>query len=115
LSRAPQFVVEADKLPQDICASEVDAVIIPATACGGSALLSLSQSSAQIIAVEENKTSMQVSPEALGIKAIRVHSYLEALGVLVAHRAGISADALSPSLSSLHRLSLSGKTASRTS
>ncbi len=115
LSRAPQFVVEADKLPQDICASEVDAVIIPANACGGSALLSLSQKKAQIIAVEENKTSMEVSPEALGMKAIRVHSYLEALGVLVAHRAGISADSLSPSLSSLHRLSLSGQTASRTS
>lgn len=115
LSRAPRFVVEADKLSQDIWASEVDAVIIPASACGGSALLSLSQQKTQIIAVEENQTSMQVFPEALGMKAIRVHSYLEALGVLVAHRAGISAEALSPALSSLHRLSLSGKTASRTS
>ena len=100
-------------LPGDIWASEVDAVVVPATACGGSALLSLSQSKTKIIAVEENQTSMQVPPEHLGMKAIRVHSYLEALGVLVAHRAGISADALSPSLSSLHCLSLSGKTASR--
>jgi hypothetical protein len=91
----------------------VDAVVIPATACGGSALLSLSQSQAQIIAVGENQTSMQVPPEHLGIKVIRVHSYLEALGVLVAHRAGISADALSPSLPSLHCLSVSDKTASQ--
>ncbi|HAA32795.1 MAG TPA: hypothetical protein DCE56_40130 [Cyanobacteria bacterium UBA8553] len=98
-------------LTGDIWASEVDAVVIPATACGGSAVLSLSQSQAQIIAVEENQTSMQVPPEVLGIKAIRVHSYLEALGVLVAHRAGISAGSLSPSLSSLHRLFVSGKTA----
>jgi hypothetical protein len=134
LSRAPQFV-ESQKakgkrqkakfqlptetqnvtsLPGDIWASEVDAVVIPATACGGSALLSLSsQSRTQIIAVEENKTSMQVPPEHLGIKSIRVNSYLEALGVLVAHRAGISADALSPSLSSLHCLSVRGKSASR--
>jgi hypothetical protein len=96
----------------DIWAGDVDAVVVPATACGGSALLSLSQSRAQIIAVEENQTSMQVPPEYLGIKAVRVHSYLEALGVLVAHRAGISADALSPSLSSLHCLSVRGKTAS---
>ena len=100
-------------LPGDIWASEVDAVVVPASACGGSALLSLSQLKTQIIAVEENQTSMQVPPEALGIKAIRVHSYLEALGVLVAHRAGISAGALSPSLSSLRCLSVSGKTASR--
>ena len=98
-------------LPGDIWASEVDAVVVPATACGGSAVLSLSQSQAQIIAVEENQTSMQVTPEFLGIEAIRVHSYLEALGVLVAHRAGISAKSLSPSLSSLHRLFVSGKTA----
>ena len=118
LSRAPQFVVEAQNpafLPGDIWATDVDAVVIPATACGGSAVLSLSQSRSQIIAVEENQTSMQVPPEHLGIKAIRVHSYLEALGVLVAHRAGISADALSPSLSSLNCLSVSGKTAPRSS
>ena len=141
LSRAPQFVMKGvgsgisqgerekvkDKreyspfpfapspLPHslDIWGSEVDAVVVPATACGGSAVLSLSQSQAQIIAVEENHTSMQVRPEYLGIKAIRVHSYLEALGILVAHRAGISAEALSPSISSLHRLSVSGKTAPR--
>lgn len=116
LSHAPQFVVNRGNLaslPGDIWATEVDAVVVPATACGGSALLSLSQLPTQIIAVEENQTSMQVSPEHLGIKAIRVHSYLEALGVLVAHRAGINADALSPSLSSLRCLSSSDKTASR--
>jgi hypothetical protein len=101
-------------LPGDIWASDVDAVVIPATACGGSALLSLSsQSHTQIIAVEENQTSMQVSPEHLGIEAIRVNSYLEALGLLVAHRAGISPEALKPSLSSLHCLSIRGQSASQ--
>lgn len=127
LSRAPQFVERQNPDSQfsvqtqnftspaeDIWASDVDAVVIPASACGGSALLSLSrQSRTQIIAVEENQTSMQVSPEDLGIQAIRVNSYLEALGVLVAHRAGISAEALSSSLSSLHCLSVRGKPASR--
>jgi len=118
LSRAPQFVVKTGNfasLPGDLWATDVDAVVAPASACGGSALLSLSQLQTQIIAVEENQTSMQVPPEHLGIKAIRVHSYLEALGVMVAHRAGISAEALSPSLSSLRCLSSSGKTASRKS
>lgn len=127
LSRAPQFVERQNPDSQfsiptqnftspagDIWASDVDAVVVPASACGGSALLSFSrQSRTRIIAVEENQTSMQVSPEDLGIQAIRVNSYLEALGVLVAHRAGISAEALSPSLSSLHCLSVRGKPASR--
>lgn len=108
LSRAPQFISKADNysfIPETIWADQVDAVIIPANACGGSAILSFSQQKVQIIAVEENKTQMQVPPEALGIKAIRVNSYIEALGLLVTHRAGISADALRPTLSSLHCLS----------
>lgn len=118
LSRAPQFVggrgaeeqgrISPNAPCPTIWTQDVDAVIVPATACGGSALLSFSQGRSQIIAVEENQTSLQVPPESLGMKALRVHSYLEALGVLVAHRAGISAEALRPSLSSLHRLSLFG-------
>jgi len=105
LSRAPQFQVQ-QRQPGAIWAEDVDAVVIPASACGGSALLSLSQLRTQIIAVEDNQTSMQVPPEPLAIKAVRVHSYLEALGMLVSHRAGISADALSPSLSSMRSLSI---------
>jgi hypothetical protein len=107
LSRAPQFISKATNTlltGETIWAEQVDAVIVPATACGGSAILSLSHLNAQIIAVEENRTQMQVPPEILGIEAIRVNSYLEALGILVAHRAGIAIDTLRPSLSSLHRL-----------
>jgi hypothetical protein len=106
LSRAPQFVTKASfPSGQAIWAEEVDAVIVPATACGGSAVLSLSNKKAAIIAVEENHTQMQVSPEPIGIKAIKVNSYLEALGVLVAHRAGIDPKSLRSHLSSLHCLS----------
>ncbi|MBD1888220.1 DUF3326 domain-containing protein [Coleofasciculus sp. FACHB-SPT9] len=107
LSRAPQFIGKTHSgatLPGDVWADRVDAVVVPATACGGSAILSLSQTRSQIIAVEENKTQMQVPPEQVGIKALRVNSYLEALGVLVAHRAGISPGAISPTLSSLVRI-----------
>lgn len=115
LSRAPQFVLKTENslspsshhpLPGEIWTQDVDAVIIPASACGGSAILSFSQSQTQIIAVEENQTTIQVPPELLGIKAIRVHSYLEALGLLVADRAGISSEALRPSLSSMRCLSI---------
>jgi len=100
LSRAPQFVSRPS--PATIWANEVDAVVIPANACGGSAILSLSQT--QVIAVAENRTALQVPPTSLGIDAIAANSYLEALGVLVARRAGISPQSLRPNLSSLHCL-----------
>lgn len=91
---------------QDLWADRVDAVVIPATACGGSAILSLSgRSSVQIIAVGDNKTQMQATPEKLGIKALQVNSYLEAIGVLVAKRAGISPASLGAEISSLRCLS----------
>jgi hypothetical protein len=108
LSRAPQFIDSEGETPSlsyphpaTIWANQVDAVIIPANACGGSAMLSFSHRQTQIIAVEDNQTRMQVPPETLGIKAIRVKSYLEALGMIVAHRAGINPESLCPSLSSL--------------
>ena len=82
-------------------AEQVDAVVVPATACGSSALLSLSHTGVQIITVRENQTQMQVPPERLGIKAIQVNSYLEALGVLVAHKSGINPAALSSKISRL--------------
>ncbi|MCU0570717.1 MAG: DUF3326 domain-containing protein [Oculatellaceae cyanobacterium Prado106] len=106
LSRAPQLIPHpaAQQQPGEIWANQVDTLIVPATACGGSAVLSLSQSNTQIIAVQENQTRLQVTPEALGIRAIAVNSYLEALGILVAHRAGVQPAALRPGISSLKEL-----------
>lgn len=102
LSRAPQFLTQPN-LPshpttEDIWADQVDAVIIPKTACGGSAVLSLSSSQTQIITVRDNQTKMAASPEKLNLQAVQVNSYIEALGVLTAHRAGISLDSLNPKL-----------------
>lgn len=108
LSRAPQFVVPSATsriATNSIWAEQVDAAIVPATACGGGGILSLTRQKTLMIAVEENHTQLAVNPESLGIEAIRVNSYLEALGILVAHRAGIDPNSLRPSLSSLSRLS----------
>jgi len=120
LSGAPQFIVSnKDRIPvasrnqdsnldiphpEDIWADAVDAVVVPANACGGSAILSFAVRKIPIIAVQENQTQIQVAPEPLGIKAIRVNSYLEALGMLVALRAGIDPSVLRPSLCSLRCL-----------
>jgi hypothetical protein len=112
LSRAPQFVIPTiaghTRRTGDLWAEEIDSLIVPASACGGSAVLSLSATT-QIIAVEDNRTTMQVSPESVGIRAVRVRSYLDAIGAIAAHRAGISADALTatayPSIEPNHRIS----------
>ncbi|MFM7363797.1 MAG: DUF3326 domain-containing protein [Cuspidothrix sp.] len=97
LSSAPQFItntVSQNSLSADIWADEVDAVIIPATSCGSSALLSLSQKKCQIITVAENQTLIEVSAPMLKIKILQVNSYLETVGVLVAHKAGINPSTL---------------------
>jgi Protein of unknown function (DUF3326) len=106
LARAPQFITKTHAFdPETIWAKSVDVAIVPYNACGGSAILSLSNSRTQIIAVTNNSTQIQVPPEPLGIKVTKVNSYLEALGILVARRAGIDYRVLNPNISSLHCLS----------
>ncbi|MGF1673160.1 MAG: DUF3326 domain-containing protein [Rivularia sp. (in: cyanobacteria)] len=107
LSRAPQFISqESNQFPNhsDIWVDQVDAVIVPTNTCGSSALLNLSQSKCQIITVEENQTQMQVAPQSLGIKTISASSYLEAIGILAAHKAGINPHTLSSTIFSLQPL-----------
>ncbi|WP_052050970.1 DUF3326 domain-containing protein [Leptolyngbya sp. KIOST-1] len=102
LSRAPQFVPGpgAGRSSLGLWADRVDAIVVPASACGGSALLSLGRR-ALAIAVEANTTALAVGPEALGIPAVRVASYLEAVGLLAAHRAGVNPQALTAQMPQL--------------
>ncbi|TVQ46334.1 MAG: DUF3326 domain-containing protein [Gloeocapsa sp. DLM2.Bin57] len=107
LSRAPRLITSQSRANlETIWADQVDAVIVPGDACGSPALLGFSQLKTQVIAVGENQTRMQVTPESLGIKAIRVQSYLEALGVIVAENAGVAIESLRPELSSLSKSKL---------
>lgn len=98
LSYAPQFV-DRDRLGKDhgivektIAAVDLDVAIAPATAFGAPALLHLASRARPplFIAVKENTSVMKVSPESMGIPAVTVNSYLEAIGLVTAHRAGIS-------------------------
>ncbi len=104
LSQAPQFVTAPSSSSDSIWSESVDAAIVPYSACGGSAILSLANSPTQIIAVSNNSTQIQVNPEPLGIKVTQVNSYLEALGVLAARQAGVDFRALNLSISSLRCL-----------
>ncbi|MEN9224520.1 MAG: DUF3326 domain-containing protein [Thermostichus sp. HHBFW_bins_43] len=93
LSYAPRFVSRSDSpQPGDLQAEQVDSVIAPATAFGGPGLLHLASRSRPplFIAVAENTTLMQVHPRQLGIPHVQVGSYLEAVGAVVAHRAGVA-------------------------
>ena len=90
-----------------LTAAHVNAVVVPATACGSPAVLALcgnstaalqarrGQPPALCICVESNTTVMDVTPELLDLpNAIRVRSYAEAAGILLAQRAGVVLDSL---------------------
>lgn len=98
LSRAPRWIPSDRATPLDISASEVDVAIAPATAFGSPALLALAGRTPAplFVAVCENTSVMQVTPEQVNIPAVCVHSYLEAIGLVTAHRAGIALDAVMP-------------------
>ncbi|CAA7410394.1 unnamed protein product [Spirodela intermedia] len=101
LSRAPQYVVDRSRGTAEdarcILGSDVDSVVLPIDACGGEAAVALARRSsnkALVIAVEENTTVMDDTPEKLGIDAMKVSNYWEAVGVVAAHRAGVDPRAL---------------------
>ena len=96
LSRAPQLIADRANLRSgDISGLDIDVAIAPASACGGVAILALGQSKqTTLIFVEENPTAIKVPPESLGLHGIRVRSYLEAIGVLAALRAGVNPKSL---------------------
>ncbi len=87
LSRAPGYVNQ--RVLGGVWTEQVDAVVVPGTACGGRAVIHWAAQGKLIIAVQDNTSRMEVPPEALGIAAVKVGSYLEAVGVLAAHKAGV--------------------------
>ena len=99
LSRAPQFTTTSTS--QSVWANEVDVVIIPESACGGSGLISFAGSGTKIITVAQNQTRMKVPPRSIGVNSIAVNSYLEAIGVITVDRAGMCLDAFYPKIDRL--------------
>ena len=108
LSRAPQFVAgsspPSSTAKGDLWADQVDAILVPASACGGSAVLSLSRTKTLVIAVADNTTTLDVPLTALGRHPVTATSYLEALGLIAAHRAGIHPQSLRSTLPHLSPL-----------
>jgi hypothetical protein len=93
LSRAPSLQPLDRASPSAIRPDQIGAVVAPAGALGGAAVLACAERGVPVIAVE-NPCVLQVTAEALGLEAIVVSSYSEAAGVVLALREGLDPDAL---------------------
>lgn len=99
LARAPRFVAAADARPGDLTVADLDAVVAPWEACGGLPMLIASERGIPLIAVKsglatEGTAACRANPRELGLEAIEASSYMEAAGILLALREGISPSAL---------------------
>ncbi len=96
LSRAPQIIRDRHLIKShDITAADIDAIVIPYSACGGAGLLAINAlPHVQTIFVRENQTALNVTPEMLGLKGLTVENYWEAIGILAAIKAGINPHSL---------------------
>ncbi|CAK9198407.1 unnamed protein product [Sphagnum troendelagicum] len=109
LSRAPQLVRKRDRGGAGtLWADDVDCVVVPSDACGGNGTLALCHKTGRkplLIAVEENETVLDDTPEKLQLNNLRVANYWEALGVIAAHKAGVNPHALRRNgVNHLHRI-----------
>ncbi|CAI5464421.1 unnamed protein product [Closterium sp. Yama58-4] len=66
------------------------AAMLPCCHCSGFTATCFTSQHPLFIAVEENSTVMDDPPSKLGIPAVVVGNYWEALGVMAAHKAGVS-------------------------
>ncbi len=71
---------------------DVRAVVVPYTACGGIPVLAAQKYNIPVLAVKENNTCLDVTPEKLGLNSnvIVVENYLEAFGILATLKTGVS-------------------------
>jgi hypothetical protein len=93
LSRAPDLVPAAQAAPGDLAIDQAGAVLAPAGALGGAAVLAAAERGIPVIAVH-NPSLLQVGAEALGLEVLPAASYAEAAGLVLALREGISPAAL---------------------
>ena len=97
LSRAPDLVPLVDSATrgtaQLLHVAQLGAVVAPAGALGGAAVLACAERGIPLISVA-NPCLLEVTAEALGLAAIPASSYAEAAGLLVALREGIDPAAL---------------------
>ena len=93
LSRAPDLRPEPASGAALLRAADLGAVVAPAGAMGGAAVLPCAERAVPLISVH-NPCLLDVSAEALGLRALQARSYAEAAGMVLALREGIDPAAL---------------------
>jgi hypothetical protein len=109
LARAPRLV-ELERLDQVaapiLSVNNVHAVVMPASCLGGIPALASEFHGIPLIAVRENATVLNVTNAKLAMaNVIEVETYLEAAGVLLALKQGISVESLRRPLRGVQRVS----------
>ena len=108
LSRAPRLlsIPELNSVSAHlITLNNIGAIIVPASCLGGIPALVAEFSGIPLIAVSENQTILNVSNAQMRMtNVIEVSSYLEAVGVVVALREGISLESLRRPIRSAQRI-----------
>lgn len=90
---------------QTITLNNIGAVVVPASCLGGIPALAAEYSGIPIVAVRENTTVLRMTNQAMQMtNVIEVNSYLEAAGVILALRKGISLDSLRRPMCGARRL-----------
>lgn len=77
-----------------ITLSDIKTIIVPYGCCGGIPAIMSQKWNIPLIAVKENKTVLDVTPEKMGFNSIIVENYWEAIGVVAALKSGISPESL---------------------
>ena len=109
LSRAPDLLPVGSDLAlvtpgaSTIAIDAVGAVIAPAGALGGAAVLACAERGIPVIAVD-NPCLLDVGAEALGLEVLRASNYAEAAGLVLALREGLAPAALGRPLPSLREI-----------
>lgn len=110
LARAPRPVPipSLSAAPSDmLTVNNVGAVVLPASCLGGIPALAAEFSDIPLIAVAENRTILDVTNDRMHLaNVIPVSSYLEAAGVVLALRQGISIESLRRPIATARRLEL---------
>ena len=114
LARSPRPVkpgTRASSTCRRVAAADLSAVVLPASATGNIVFFSALEQNVPVILVRGNRTIANTSPETLKIPAgvgriYYVDSYLEAAGLLLAMRRGISLESLRRPLEALEPIYL---------
>ncbi len=91
LYNAPKLITKDKFADCDITVDSVKALIMPYDCLGGLPVFAALQKNIPVIAVQDNKTVLDITPETLGIedKIITARNYQEAAGLLLAMKNGI--------------------------